>query len=66
MERLLTQSEVAERYSIHPKTVPRMEEAQRIPPRVPGWVGRRPRWRERDIDQHIADMCEAARAEQVA
>jgi hypothetical protein len=67
-ERLLTKHDVAERYRVHWKTIERLEREGKIPKRadkskVPIAD---PRWREADIDAHIASMFETEKAEQAA
>lgn len=56
-ERLINGMEVARRYAIHPKTVLKLVKRKAIPaPVLPLTPGGHPKWRERDINQHIRSM----------
>jgi hypothetical protein len=62
---LLTREGVAERYGIHPKSVPRMVKAGKIPGPVEGWPGQKHRWLRSEIVAHIRGMRKSELAEQV-
>ena len=58
---LLTRKRVAERYDIHPHSVPRLVKQGRLPAPIHPFPGSiEPRWVEGELDEHDA-RCIAAR-----
>lgn len=55
-ERLIDTQEVAARYGIHPRTVVKFFKSKRIPSPVKCQFGQGLRWRESDINRHIAEL----------
>lgn len=54
-ERLLTKTQVAAAYAVHPKTVLRLEASGKIPKRLEGWDSD-PRWLESEIVAHMRSL----------
>lgn len=59
VERLLSREVVAQRLDCDQATVRRMVKDERFPP--PLFIGKLPRWRERDVNAWIADHAAKAR-----
>ena len=53
---LFTTKDVAERYAVHPRTIPKLVDEGRIPAPLPGWSGSTKRWLRSEIVAHIRSM----------
>jgi hypothetical protein len=63
---LLTTQDVADRYRVHPRTVPGLVKEKRIPAPVEGWPGSTKRWLKSEVVAHIRAMRKRELAEQVS